>query len=483
MRTLLFLLLTCLTSLGAGYRIRDLPNTNSVSGPEMLELDDGSKSWRIYSTNLLKKVQPASRGLTNLVNAGLGVPGGVLWASSLDTWAFNAIFGTNSTALTDYHQLNFIGADTNLVVNLGIMDFNIGQALTNFQNGAVQRSTNVIAFSTDSATVSNNLDVLGTITADTVTATDFYPTNKLWSYILPPGSSTNGSPLARVLTAGAGIGLTETDGSNITVTATSTGISSGDAGCILYTDVNGNIEWRNPTKVVTLDESFNITFSASTALSGPSQSTTQGGISTETSNPGYSEWSDRIGFWRLGAYETNASSGAYMRWGISGGAPMASMRVRTNTWFLCEGVLESPTPGHETNVSITIGIADSASPVYTTPKNGILWIYRTDLSTNWMMVLKKAGNSTTNYVPSTITTNDWAVPRSWQKLEFYGSTNAMVWRMNGVNVFTNSDALGNNSNMPVGTNMAPFIYINALTVEGTAPTNVSYYIDRVRLHE
>lgn len=67
MRTILCLMLTCFSCFGAGYRIFDLDRTNTVGGPELLELSQGGvKSWAITAANLFKAL--GTNNNTSIIN-------------------------------------------------------------------------------------------------------------------------------------------------------------------------------------------------------------------------------------------------------------------------------------------------------------------------------------------------------------------------------------------------------------------------------
>lgn len=147
MRTLLFLLLTCLTSFGAGYRIRDLPNTNSLGGSEMLELDDGSKSWRIYTTNLWKTLG-TNQGIT-IINISTNVN--------------NYSFSTNLYSTTSYISTNY---STNIYVNQSFFNTNYSTNLYTTVNYVTTNYTDV--------SIVTNLTIVNQLNSPSLT-------NSLWA--------------------------------------------------------------------------------------------------------------------------------------------------------------------------------------------------------------------------------------------------------------------------------------------------------------
>lgn len=110
MRTLICLLLTCLTSFGAGYRIKDLPVKTTLTGNEYLELDDGIKSWCVSGTNLFASLG-TNKAIT-IINISTNINN---YSYMTNVWTTN-MYAYSETVYSSY--ITNLYATTEYVTNL-----------------------------------------------------------------------------------------------------------------------------------------------------------------------------------------------------------------------------------------------------------------------------------------------------------------------------------------------------------------------------
>lgn len=163
MKTLLPLLslcLSCFTSLGAGFKISDLTQTNTVAGTEWLELDQGGvKSWKISTADLFKAL--GTNSTVTIINVTTNVN--------------NYSYTTNS-----YVQLSLIY--TNYTTNLYVVQYEYvnNSYITNLYVNWNYTTNLFVNNEYTDISITTNLTVVNQITAKTIIVTNLYVENPIF---------------------------------------------------------------------------------------------------------------------------------------------------------------------------------------------------------------------------------------------------------------------------------------------------------------